>query len=206
MTPEQNNSADNKTGPNPATSMVKGKVLLTLPAFIIQKYGSTKYKYWVEALSSAPRKIFSTSINKNEWYPLKDGITEPTEMLCNMFYNKSIRGAWDCGRFSAENDLKGIKKILVKLSSPEVLIKKASKIIQDHYIPSAIKVISNDEHSMIIRITDFPEMIKYVENRIGGWMERALQICGGKHIAIHITASLTTGDSYTEYSISWKKY
>lgn len=126
--------------------------------------------------------------------------------MCDLFFNKSLRGAWACGRYSADEGLKGIKKILVKLSSPEVLIQRSAKIIQEYYQPCRFEIKRNTEFSIITRISDFPEMDEYIEYRIGGWMERALQICGSKHVSIQIVSSLAKGAPYTEYKISWKKY
>jgi hypothetical protein len=49
-------------------------------------------------------------------------IVEPTSALCDMFYNKSLLGAWECGKFSAEYRLKGIQKVLAKLGTPQVWV------------------------------------------------------------------------------------
>lgn len=48
-------------------------------------------------------------------------------------------------------------------------------------------------------------MDKIIEHRIGGWMERALEICGSKNVTVRITKSMTENAEYTEYSIIWKK-
>ena len=46
-------------------------------------------------------------------------------------------------------------------------------------------------------------MDKYIENRIGGYMERAIEISGGRAPKVTVTASMTRGSSYTEYDVKW---
>ncbi|MHB9027390.1 MAG: hypothetical protein ACYC9O_01335 [Candidatus Latescibacterota bacterium] len=99
----------------------------------------------------------------------------------------------------------GIYKVLVKLSSPEILIKKAGPILVNYYRPGKIEVTNSDSNHVTLRITEFPEMSKVVEYRIAGWMERALEICGSTNVTVNLTNSLADGDMCTEYSISWKK-
>jgi hypothetical protein len=103
---------------------VSGKAMVSIPLFILKKFGRDKYKLWLDELSSDAKKVYSTAINKNEWFPLKEIMSEPSRKICDLFYNRSLRGAWECGRFSAEYGLKGIYKVLAKLASPAVLIKK----------------------------------------------------------------------------------
>ncbi len=184
---------------------VKGEVLLSIPLFILKKFGKKGYDNWLETLSPPARKVFQAPIDKTKWFPLESMLVEPSIAMCDMFFNKSARGAWDCGRYSAEYGLKGIYKVLVKLSSPQVLVKKAGQILLNYYDPSAIDIPESDENHVVARITEFPEMHKVIEYRIAGWMERAIEVCGGFNVTVNITKSLADRDKYTEYTITWRK-
>jgi len=183
---------------------VKGDALVSIPIFILKKLGKKGFNEWLDAISSDARNIYMSPIKKNEWYPLQKIMVEPSLKACDMFFHGSRRGAWECGRYSAEFGLKGLYKVLVKLASPQVLIKKAGPIINSYYKPSTLEVIDSGNNFVILRITEFSEMDKMIEYRIAGWMERALEICGCKHISIKIDKSLTDNDPYTEYLITWK--
>ena len=111
---------------------VRGEAMLSIPIFILKKFGSKGYNRWLDSISPLAKKVYSNPIDKSEWYPVKEIMIEPTKKVCELFYNNSLRGAWDCGRYSAEYSLKGIYKILVKLRSPAVLIKKGSSIISNY--------------------------------------------------------------------------
>ena len=183
---------------------VKGEAMISIPLFIIKKFGNKAYGRWLHSISPQAQKVYSSPIHKSDWYPLKEMISNPTVKICELFYNNSKKGAWDCGRYSAEYGLKGIYKILVKLCSPNVLIKKGTSIIHNYYKPSEIEIDDFSKSYVIVHITKFPELDNYIEYRIGGWMERAIEICGCKHVSITITNSLTKNDPYTEYNITWK--
>ncbi|MFC1490831.1 hypothetical protein ACFL6K_06440 [Candidatus Latescibacterota bacterium] len=183
---------------------VKGEAILSLPIFILKNFGQRAYDRWFDALSPEAQGIFCSPIDKNEWFPLGQAISNPTIKICELFYNGSLKGAYDCGRFSAEYGLKGVYKVLVKLSSPEVLVKKAGGILTKYYRPSALSVIEHGKGYGILHLTEFPECDKYIEQRIAGWIARAVEICGVIHVNVAITKSLAKSDPYTEFRITWK--
>ena len=183
---------------------VNGTAVISIPLFIKSKFGEEKFKFWLDSLSPEAYDVYKTSVFPSLWYPMKEILIEPTKNICDLFYNGSLNGAWESGRFSAEYGLKGIYKMFVKLSSPEFLIKKASVILPTYYRPSAMKVIENTKGYAMVRVTEFLEMEKVIEHRMGGWMERALEICGCQEVKMEITKSITTGDPYTEFQSTWK--
>ncbi|MCU0287042.1 MAG: hypothetical protein MUF15_11680, partial [Acidobacteria bacterium] len=69
--------------------------------------------------------------------------------------------------------------------------------------PSTIETAESKDGLAIVHITKFPEIDKTIEYRIGGWMERALEINGCKNVKVNITKSLTSFEPYTEYKITW---
>lgn len=183
---------------------VKGEVLISLPLFIIKKFGNEEFERWLRFLTPDAKKVYSNPIIKTEWYPLKEMLVRPTLKICELFYKKNLIGAFECGRFSAEYGLKGIYKILVRLSSPDVLINRAKKILQNYYQPCEIDVFLQAHNLAILRITEFSEMSPCIEQRIAGWMKRAVEITGVDRVNVKILKSLTKNDQYTEFQITWK--
>lgn len=184
---------------------VKGEALISIPLFILKKFGKKGYDHWFNILPAPAKKIYQSPISKTDWFPLKYALVDPTMLMCKAFFNNSLMGAWECGRYSAEYGLKGIYKVLVKMSSPQILIKKAGPILLNYYRPSALEITESSSKHVVVRITEFPDMNKVVEYRIAGWMERALEICGCLYVTVKITKSLSDNDPYTEYNITWKR-
>ena len=183
---------------------VKGDAIISIPIFIIKKFGKSKYIKWLNLISPEAKKVYSSPINKSDWYPMQEIIVEPTLKVCDLFYNKSLRGAWESGRFSAEYGLKGIYKVLVRLSSPLVLIKKGTSILPSYYKPSELEIVEHSKGRCVVHIKKFPGISQCIEYRIAGWMERAVEITGCKHVTVKITKSLANHDRYTEYIVTWK--
>ncbi len=185
--------------------LVKGAAVNILPKYVQKNFGKEALTQWLNSITPAAREVFDGSISAKDWFPLKEAFIEPTATLCQLFYNWDYKGAWELGRFSADQSLRGIFKLFVKFGSPEVLINRAGVAFSTYYDPSTIKVQLDDQGFPIMRIMEFADIDKLVEMRIGGWIERALEISGCKNVGIKITKSLTKGDSYTEYKISWSK-
>jgi len=51
----------------------------------------------------------------------------------------------------------------------------------------------------------FPGIDKVIEYRIAGWMERAVEVTGYKHVSVNINRALSNHDRFTEYRIYWKR-
>jgi hypothetical protein len=182
---------------------VKGTAIMSLQDFVKKLY-KDRFQEWLNSLPEASRTIMGSVILTNSWYPLQEALVEPTKKICDLFYHGDVKGAWEAGRYSAEHALKGIYKIFVKIGSPEFILNKASRILPTYYKMSEMETITTKPKSAILRITKFPNLNIYVEYRVGGWIEKALEISGCKGLRVTMTKSLTKGDPYTEYLSEWE--
>ncbi len=185
---------------------VKGTALAVLPIFIESKFGKEGIAKWLESLNSKAAELYkdANSVKINQWYPLKDSYLEPTAAMCELFYDNDHKGAWEVGRFSADYALKGVYKAFVKMTSVGFFIKRASLLMTTYYQPSAMELKSSTFNQAVLHMTKFPEAHSLIESRIGGWIQRSLEIHGCKEVTVEITRSLTNGDPYTEMILKWK--
>jgi len=182
---------------------VKGTAIVAIPKFIVKKFGKEGLDRWLAAINKEARKVYQGSILVGNWYPIKEIMIEPTQKMCDLFYQGDVKGAREGGRYSAELALQGVYRIFVKVGSPEFLIRRASNAFTSYYHPSEIKVMAQEDKKGIMHITKFPEASHLVENRIAGWIEGALEISGCKNVNVQITQSLAKGAPYTEVVASW---
>lgn len=185
---------------------VKGTALAVLPIFIESKFGQEGLNKWLESLNSEAAALYknTNTIKLNQWYPLKESYLEPTANMCELFYNNDPQGAWEAGRFSADYALKGVYKAFVKMTSVSFFIKRASLLMTTYYQPSKMELRSSTYSQAVLHMTEFPEAHHLIESRIGGWIQRSLEIHGCKEVTVEITRSLTNGDPYTEMLLKWK--
>lgn len=178
---------------------------MVLPAFIRQRFGEDGFHVWLQALSPEARQTYSGSININDWYPIRSCYLEPTEALCRLFFDGNLRGAWEVGRYSAEYALTGVYRAFVKLTSIQLFVKRAGVMLPTYYRPSALEIVSLEGNGTVMHLTQFPEPNPFAEHRIGGWIEKALEIHGCQQVEVSITSSLTQGNPYTEFVIRWRR-
>lgn len=181
---------------------IKGIAVVSTPKFVKKKFAS-RYEEWINSLPKTSRDILENQILLSNWYPIKDAIVIPTKKICELFYNNSLEGAKEVGRFSAEEALKGIYKVFIKIATPSFLASRATQVFSTYYRPIQINVVKTESNSSIIRITHFPEPDRITFLRISGWLEGALFVMGFKNANAEITKSLENGDEYTEFFITW---
>ena len=184
---------------------VKGSLLLSVQAYINDQFPN-RYSEWLGKLPDASKKLYEGSIQAAEWYDYQSGLIAPSELVAELFFHKDEKkAAWELGRFSAETGLRGIYKVFVFIAKPKFIIKRASKIMASFYKPSVLKTETPRKHGVDVTVTDFPEPTEISENRIAGWMERALEICGAKNVKIDVLESPLKGGEKTVYEINWEK-
>lgn len=181
---------------------IKGSAVKSIPDYI-QKFHPDKYAAWMESLPEKSKQIFRGGVMPSNWYPLQDAAIEPTKALGTLIFNDAEKGAWQCGRFSAETALTGIYKFFIKAASPFFIIDRAGKIFTTFYQPSAMEVVEKGNNYVKLHITRFDEPSSLIEARIAGWIEKAMEIHGVGFVNVTIGKSLTKGDPVTEISVNW---
>lgn len=183
---------------------VKGSVVLSILKFVKSQYASD-YEAWFNRLPAGSKEIYGNVILVSEWYPLDLGAVEPTRLIGEMFFEGDVlEAARVSGVQSAEDALTGVYKVFVMVATPKFIMKRASKIMTSFYEPSTLVLGEERSKGVDIHITKFDEANEIVEQRIGGWMEKALEICGCKNIQMDTTKSLARGDELTHYVINWE--
>ena len=109
------------------------------------------------------------------------------------------------GANGAEKNLKGIYKIFYRIGSPEFIIKRAAKVFATYYDKGEFTTISNKDGEVRFRLTDFPDLSECWIERIAGWMEKTLELSGGKNPrALAIIKHNDSGDVYCEFTATWE--
>jgi len=182
---------------------VKGTLLSSVQTFIKENF-KARYQEWINALPESSKKIHTNAILASEWYAYEEGLIQPTNILARLFYNNDVKHAsWQMGRFSAVVGLKGIYKVFALVATPQFIMKRGGKIISSFYDQADLCVGAERPKGVDLHVTKFPNSTIITENRIGGWVEGALEICGVKNVTINITKSIIKGDPMTVYVVNW---
>lgn len=184
---------------------VKGTLIATIPQFVKKKFGEEGLQMWLDTLSSDARLLFEFKVKENEWYDLRTYMLEPVAFIAQLFFQWNLEKAgWEMGRFAADHGFKGLYRMFLKVGKPEFFVGKGPQFASGYYRPARIEVPLNERGKATVRITQFPEIDKTIEYRIGGWMQRGLEMNGCTDVNVEIVRSLMKGDPYTEYRITYK--
>jgi len=181
---------------------VRGTAVRATPLFVKQRFGD-RMAEWLSTLGQKAREIMTGKIDTSAWYPLTEAMVEPTQAICQLFFEGRKDGAWELGRFSADYSLWGLYRLFVKMGSPMHLLDRATEAFGTYYRPSRLVLIERGPLRAVVRIEHFPQPHQMVECRIGGWIERGLEISGCQKVRVEIRSSLAAGDPYTELVGEW---
>jgi hypothetical protein len=182
---------------------IKGSAIKSIREYVEKLYPH-RFDEWIESLPEESKDIFTNPIDPTNWYPIDSAAIIPTQKIGTLIFNSAEKGAWELGRYSADTGLHGIYRVFVRVLHPAYLIQRASRILSTFYRASKMEVIEQSSNSVILHITEFGTPHVIIEKRIGGWIERAMEITRCKDINIQIPKSMAKGDPITEYKISWK--
>lgn len=184
------------------TMEIKGTAVKSIPEYVKRNHTS-KYADWIRSLPQASQLI-ANGVSSASWYSMNDAAVEPSKKVGELFFNNDLKkGAWELGRFSADIALHGIYKLYVKFSSPGHIISRASRIFSAYYRPSQMETTEQKSNSVKLIMTQFDQPNDLIEYRIGGWIERALEISGCNGIDVKITESLAKGNNKTVFECNW---
>ncbi len=180
----------------------RGSVVESISNFIKVNFPN-RYDEWISTLPPSSKAIYTNELVSKEWYPLVEAVITPTECIADLFYDDIETAAWSSGRYSAELALKGLYNVFVLIHTPSFIIDRAQNILPSFYEPTKMNVVENEGRSITVHVTELPMTNKLLEHRIGGWMERAMEICGCKSVSVQITRSMEKDGYYAEYKVKW---
>lgn len=182
----------------------KGTLLISVQEFVLAYFGGDGYVRWLTALPPQTAEAYRSKIPPSQWFPLNQYLAHPLRAVCDLFFDGEPKGAWECGRYSADLASNRFLRLFVRMASTHLLLKRATDILEMYYKPCRSKLVDYGTGHAILQINEFENINQDLEYRIGGWIERALEISSGGKSEVKITKSIAGGDDYTEYKTSWK--
>lgn len=184
--------------------MVKGTAVRAVRGYVTEQFGSSGCERWLAALPEGSRILFTGSVLASGWYPARDGVIEPLRTMCDTFYRGDLAAARRQGRFSADQDLRGVYRAFVKVASPQFLIRNVAAIWGSYYTDTQAAAVPTGERSVRLEVRGVDPDNPYNQHAIAGWVERALEICGCREVAIAMDNQPAGGRGNYRFDITWK--
>ncbi|MCP4674072.1 MAG: hypothetical protein GY854_00830 [Deltaproteobacteria bacterium] len=183
---------------------IKGAAARSIPEFVRQRFGEDAFNEWLGSLPAASAELMMGNIMASSWYPVEDAFVVPTAEIVEKFFGGNIEGAWELGRFNADLALKGVYKIFVRIGSPKWVLSRSSSLMTAFYRPARCETVGFGNNQGRLCIYDFADKSGLLEHRIGGFIQRAVEISGASKVEVVIEKSIAAGSDFIEYIASWE--
>ena len=181
----------------------KGTLLISVQEFVLAYFGGDGFVRWLTSLPPDAAEAYRSKIPPSQWFPMNQYLAKPLRSVCEHFFDGDSRGAWECGRYSADLASNRFLRLFVRMASTHLLLKRATDILEMYYKPCRSKLTDYGSGHATLHIIEFEGINTDLEHRIGGWIERALEISSGGKAEVKISKSLAGGDKVTEYETKW---
>lgn len=182
---------------------IKGTAIVSTLHFIEENFPN-KYKLWYDELPLKSRKFFDEGILAGNWYPLIDAYIVPTEIIGKVFYSgNSKKAAYELGKYSGFEALKGIYKIFVRMASMQYVLKKLKSVYMTYYSDGELEII-DEGNVKYFKLKGFEKGHEIIITRIAGWAEALFTIISKEPSNIEHTIK-DVGDNFIEgiVKITW---
>jgi len=171
---------------------IRGYDVIELASFAEEKLGDG----WGEMFLKAGLPL---SPHSNAWYPLPAfcAVLEGMEKALGADFGEIAR---ESGRYSADKAARGPHRLLFFFASPLFIIKRANALWGFYHDFGKIVVTSEGASTVKFSLMGCPDLPEIYRHNIAGWVERALELAGGRDVRVKILPR--EGDSLP-FHASW---
>lgn len=182
---------------------IKGTSLKSALSYIQQTFGDEKLSQVLAALPPPEQAALSKLVLASDWYPFQTYQLLLTAM-------DRVLGQGDeqicraCGRFDAEYDLNKVYKIFYRLGAPLFIIGNAPLVWRSYYDSGRVEVEKINATRVKLQIREADEYARVVCREMEGWMERTIELSGGRQVKAEETQCRARGAAWCEYLVNWE--
>ncbi len=157
---------------------VRGYDIVELASFTQEKLGDR----WREIFLKSGLPI---SPQSNGWYPIT--------LFCNVIEGigealgvDPSNIAKESGRYSADKAARGPHRLLFFFASPIFIVKRTNALWGFYHDFGKIVVAPDGASAVRFCLTGCPELPELYRHNIAGWVERAIELAGGKEVRVRV--------------------
>jgi hypothetical protein len=149
----------------------------------------------------------TSGLMTHEWYPL-DHYVQISRGIDRILGRGDLKLVWELGRYSAEEALKGIYKVFLKIGSPEFVVSAAATIWKQYYDTGRLSILKEDaadgRKHYRLTVQGFQQEDDAIWLSIGGWIERTLELSGARRVKVEWSRQGLRPGVNCEYACSWE--
>ncbi len=157
---------------------MRGYDVIELASFAQEKLGSS----WGEIFLKAGLPL---SPQSNSWYPIVSfcGVIEGIGKALGA---DPFSVARETGRYSVDKAAQGPHRLLFFFASPVFIVKRTNAIWNFYHDFGKIVVTPDGASAIRFCLVGCPDLPELYRHNIAGWVERALELAGGREVAVEV--------------------
>jgi hypothetical protein len=181
---------------------VKGTAVRASLRFLQDRFGPTGTGAVLDRLDPEDRDLVRSGLLDSVWYPMP-------LLLRLMRAAAQVHGggepelARQMGRASAESGVRGVYKVFFKVGSPQFIIGRASRVFASYYDTGEIRLVESRAGRAVLDLVGFEGSPEFCQ-RIQGWMERTVELAGGRNLVPDHSQCLYRGDAVCRFEGTWE--
>ncbi len=182
---------------------VKGSVLLARLSYVREHGGEAALEKVIARLPRADQDVLRGWILLIEWYPLDLELRLDDAISEVLSPNDKSKVFLDMGRASAQMNLDGPQKSYVRAGDPHFLLSLAPKIYADYHTAGRRVYERAGDKAALVKTFDAETVTANDCLTVVGWLERAVELSGGKNVKVTQARCRAQGDPHCEYRCAW---
>jgi hypothetical protein len=165
-------------------------------------HGAAGIDRLVRQSSPTLRAAIELGFVKADWYPF-DLFIELNETIDRLFGRGDLGLVKVLGRYGADANLTTIYRLFFKVGSVQWILGRAVRLWSAHYDAGSFDVATRGPRAAVLRLRRFPTPHPVHCLAVAGFVERSLELSGGKRAILEESKCRTRGDEFCQFDASW---
>lgn len=181
---------------------VKGSALASRVLWVQLGHGGAGVERLLAQVSPELRATLAEGIHKATWYPF-DQFIELTVAIDRLFGQGDLSLVRELARHGADANLKTIYRLFYKVGTIHWILGRAVRLWSAHYDSGFCEIRTTGPRAAIMRVHGFATPHAAHCLSVAGWVERSVELSGGKRPTVDDARCRTRGDELCQFEISW---
>jgi hypothetical protein len=178
-----------------------GTVFKSMYMFAARNFGEEAVQRCLYALPPRDRELL-TGASAVGWYPVA-AVFRFLRAVDSNCGSGDLKLCHDVGRFAADWQLNSFHKIFLRFKSPAWLFDKGTRLFNQYYDGGRFEIAAPQPGRISGRLHDFIADEAFCA-RERGWIERAIELTGGRGASVTEPRCRNKGDSFCEYVATFR--
>ena len=182
---------------------MKGSALASRVLWVELEHGAAGLQRLVAQSSPDLRYSIESRIDKAKWYPF-DQFIELNITIDRLFGHGDLGLVKTLGRYGADANLTTIYRLFYKVGSVHWILGRGVRLWSAHYDSGYCDIATRGPKAAVIRIRNFATPHQAHCLSVIGWIERSIELSGGKRPILEETLCRTRGDDLCQLDGVWE--